>query len=122
MEQLFFDIVVFFRTDRNHPDTTGHPVDRVELNSFIKTYYDKREYDGSPESFMRFKKHIDFEVNRFLNSIFDAKIIFGTSNPTNSGMASERHAIRVEDIRNIVVTDFEEQILDNFEYIFKTTL
>ena len=121
MEQVLFNCVVFFRTERNHPDSTGHPVDSVELNNYIRVYFNPKEFDGSAEKFSKFESVLTHEVNRFLNSIFENKVIFGTSSPTG-GMSSERHAIRVDDIRNVVVTDFQETIVEFYESFYDVSL
>lgn len=112
--QLFFDVIVLLRTDKSL-DACGHPVDRIALDEFVTVAFAEDEYTGSFESYMKWRKVIDYQVNRFLYSIFENKFIIGESGAISRDDTSEKHIIRVEDIRNVVVTNYVETLDNIFE-------
>lgn len=123
MRKIAFDAVVFLRTDKES-EAGGHPVDRIELNNFVKAEFVKEDYESSASGFLKFTKDIDEKVDKFLWSIFDTKVIFGDTLPiggANSEHSSEHHVIRVADIRNIVLLAYQETKMHFFEQEFDIT-
>ena len=114
--QIFFDVIVLLRTNKTL-DACGHPIDRVSLNDFISIEIDETRFEATYESFDKWRKEIDFGVNKFLSSIFENKLIIGKSYADTNG-SSEKHIIRVDDIRNVVAMAIDETIEDSFEEIF----
>lgn len=112
--KILFDAVVFLRTDKDD-SSTGHPVDRIELNDFVEI-----NLDNTPASFIEFSNECKFHVSRFLATAFSthpATVIYGLTAATKDS-TSEFHAIRSSDIRNIVVLNFEEKLFATFnEYV-----
>lgn len=112
--KILFDAVVFLRTDKDD-SSTGHPVDRIELNDFVEIILDNMD-----SSFIEFSNQCKFQVSKFLATAFSShptSVIYGLTAATEKS-SSEFHAIRSSDIRNIVILNFEETILSAFnEYV-----
>ncbi len=114
--QIFFDVIVLLRTNKTL-DACGHPIDRVSLDDFISVEIDETKFEATYESFDKWQKEIDFSVNKFLSSIFENKFIIGKTRADANG-SSEKHIIRVDDIRNVAAMAVDETIEDSFEEIF----
>lgn len=127
--KIFFTAVVLLRTDKEAA-ASGHPVDRIQLDDLVVIDYEKDLYGANREGFLKWSDYVDGQVNKFLYSVFNAKVIFGSTKSRyeynlDHGKvveASERHVICCGDIRNIVVVNYEETKTTTFEDVFEITL
>jgi hypothetical protein len=128
--KIYFNGIIFLRTDKEAAGS-GHPVDRIQLDDFFKFEFEKSNFEASYEGFLKWSKVIDYNIEKYLNFVFTSKIIFGSVNPYRiwnnessswSDSPSEFHAVRVDDIRNIVLVGVEEHKTKSFEEVYEITL
>jgi len=121
-------MVVFLRTNKDS-SSGGHPVDRVQLDDQIQIEFDGESYSSDHHGFLQWSGFIDSKIKIYLTEIFSNVILFGMSKPYNDLIdnqvvtnGSELHAIRVDDIRNIVVLEVEETKQKFFEELYEISL
>jgi len=128
--KIYFSGYVFLRNNKESA-ACGHPVDRIQVDDFVSISYEKTNFEPSREDFLKWSEMIDYNIKKYLNSIFDTKVIFGKTKRREfwdsdlQGWASDKsevHAIRVDDIRNIVMIGVEEHKTKTFEEVYEISL
>ena len=118
IKEIFFDAVIFLRTDKE-VEAGGHPVDRIEVHDFIKVSVNTDVFEPSLTSLPKWNDVIDDVIKSELwKMLKQDSIIFGRTHPLG-GLNSEFHAIRSADVRNIVVTSFQERKLEAFKETYQ---
>lgn len=125
--QINFDAVVLLKTDKQ-ADATGHPIDRVEMNNFVEIIMDEDKFSPTYEGFEMFARSAKQRVLARMSEFLNAEYISGNTNSTEVRTyvdggndvvrtPSEFHIIKTSEVRNIVLLEFDETILEQFEKV-----
>lgn len=117
---IAFDVVIFLRTDKDI-DSCGHPVDRIDATNFVEIFYEKNQFTPDHDGFVKFRTNVTQELKKYLFGCFQPKVLL-CSTAAGLGEHSQIHAIRVDDIRNIVARSVDERIQNTFESIYEYSI